>query len=160
MKRESIEYIYPKATTYLSAAIEVNGKFLILRNADDEIFKKLGFYFPGCKQNKDYDDAKYLIEQVHLKYGIDITINSFIGDVIVKDRRHKYSCLCLYKCSLVSKEQIKNKDIKSLFVPISKFKFLHFDVADGLLAQRMEIFEKILTLDLNKPTRTQKTLKT
>ena len=160
MKKKTFEYVYPKSLNYLSAAIEVNGYYLVLRNADKRVFRRLGYFFPGCKANAEYENTLYLREQLKKKYKFDVTVNNIVGDVLVKDKTRLYSCLYLYKCTLNSR--IKSSIIEingvKLIVEFHKpeeFRHMRFDHADKLLAQRINVFKRIMNVSFEEAKRTK-----
>lgn len=153
MSNKKVEILYPKATNYLSAAVEINGKYLVLRNPNEEIYQKLGCYFPGCKQNSQYEDIAYLKEQLLLKYNLKVNVQHFVGDVLVKDRNGKYSCLYLYKCAPISKVSMNNSQVKAHLLKPENFKLVKFDMADALLAERIQMFHLVYENDITPCTR-------
>lgn len=155
MSNKKVEILYPKATNFLSAAVEINGKYLVLRNPNEEIYQELGCYFPGCKQNSQYDDIAYLKEQLLLKYNLKVNVQHFIGDVLVKDRNGKYSCLYLYKCAPISKISMNNSQVKAHLLKPENFKLVKFDTADALLAERILMFHSVYENDVTPCTRSK-----
>lgn len=135
MKRISREFL----NRYLSAAIVVKGKYLLLRSAYKNEFLEQGYYFPGCSEGKDSNE-KTLANQLYLKYKLRITVEDLIGDVIVKISPRKYGCLYLYRCLLKKDSLLNSTDVIAQLVSPEDFDKIRFDKADGYLAERIRIF--------------------
>lgn len=128
---------------FLAAAIAIDDKYLLIRNRDPEIFEKYGCYFPGCQNNSSYDKKAYLKEQIKLKYGMYINVDDFVGDVITKDHNGRHACLYLYKCSFARSPSFENMTAKAGLISIKDFDKIHFDEADGIIAKKLQLFDKV-----------------
>lgn len=133
----------PNIASYLGGLIVVNDKYLIMRSAEEKDFAKEGYYFPGCKANASLANAKQLKEQLFLKYRLKVVVGRKIGDVVIKNGVQKYASLELYLCMLAGKTSMNTAGIiPSLVTSLEMQKFV-FSKADGYLAQRVIIFDKV-----------------
>lgn len=134
--------ILPKSDDYLGAAISVDGKYLLLRCKDEEVFNKYGYFFPGCKYNKDYNTEDYLKEQLLKKYGLKVQIDRFLGDTMSLEGNKK-SCLYLFVCSSKNSLIVKNSNVNTILIDPKDFDKYPIDKADKVLLERISIFYKV-----------------
>lgn len=130
-------------TRYLAAAICVGGKYLVLISSDPKIAATHGFFFPGAAADPNIDDRVQLQQQLFLKYRISGFTGEFVGDVLVKISNSKYASLNMYQFNIDRNKQIQLANTKMVFVSPSDFAKTHFSQDDGMLADRLFIFNRL-----------------
>lgn len=143
MAKKPKKLLFRKTDDYLAALITINGKYLLFRNIEDSLFEKYGFFFPGCHANKKYSHEAYLKEELRLKYGLNVTVEKFIGDALSRGLGKKFECEYMYKCLLDGGLSIVNKDVSYMLIEPLEFERYRFDELDTLLSKRVELFHHV-----------------
>ena len=160
MKKYDNQKGHPKCLHYLAAAIEVNGKYLLLRSAKANIFASEGYYFPGCLRDEEISPKRFLAFSLYLKYRLKVVVEYFIGDTVIDLGKNEFACLHLYKCRADNLVSMPVNIIEDFFSPSIMCK-LPMSTADGYLAERLYIFDKAYTGKLRTvPLKKDESLKT
>lgn len=147
MRVKPFDYSHP-TDDYLSAAILVKGKYLMLRSADDKAFKEEGYFFPGCHARKKLDKAKLLKEQLYLKYGLRVSVDQYIGDVLVEKNTDEYFCMYFYQMNLDGVFTLINPNVKYALLTLKQLNKVLLDKGDRVMVERLNIFRHVYNHDM------------
>lgn len=148
---------YPHSTDdYISAAILVKGKYLMLRSADDKTFKEEGYFFPGCHSRNKLDKASLLKEQLYLKYGLRTSVDQFIGDVLVDKGSNEFICMYFYQMNLDGVFTVVNPNVKYALLTLEQLNKVLLDKGDRVMVERLTLFRHVYNYDMVTIKRSEK----